>query len=79
MDLLPRDLPFDEKDFLRLAECRFRSFAQTGGPLDFPVPVVIWGNTCKALPAQNPAFGIALYLGRPAGVRTQETNHPSTR
>jgi hypothetical protein len=66
-------LPFDEEDFLRLAESGFRSFAETGGPLDFSVPVVVWGNAGKALPAQAPPFGITLYLGRSASVTTQET------
>jgi hypothetical protein len=66
-------LPFDEEDFLRLTESGFRSFAETGGPLDFTVPVVVWGNTGKALPAQAPPFGITLYLGRSASVATQET------
>jgi hypothetical protein len=66
-------LPFDEEDFLCFTKGGFRSFAETCGPLDFPIPLVLWGDTGKALPAQAPAFGIALYLGRPASVTTQET------
>jgi len=67
------DLPFDEEDFLRLTESGFRSLAETCGPLDFSVPVVVWGNTRKALPAQAPPFGITLNLGPSASVTTQET------
>jgi hypothetical protein len=66
-------LPFDEEDFLGLAEGGFGGFAETSGPLDFSVPIVVRGNTGKALPAQAPAFGVAFYLGCAPSVTTQET------
>ncbi|HTD14271.1 MAG TPA: hypothetical protein VK673_03795 [Chthoniobacterales bacterium] len=66
-------MPFDEEDFLGLAERGFGGFAETGGPLDLSVPIVVRGNTRKALPAQAPAFGVAFYLGCAPGVTTQET------
>jgi hypothetical protein len=66
-------LPLDEEDFLGFTERGFGGFAETGGPLDFSVPIVVRGNTGKALPTQAPAFGVAFYLGCAPGVTTQET------